>query len=262
VPDARVNSEEVHRTMKTETFVKDVPLDQVLQHTLDGVFVIDQRRRCVFANEAMEKLTGYGAADLTEKECLCSELLDCRDEQGRRLGSLLCPAKIVLDGTGQTVRQKLQIRRKDGSHLWIETIYTAVRGVTAGADLVVAVVRDSTEAKLREQELLAEIASLREGRGELNATVQPASASHAQPPAAQDIAQAVHGAGAAGSDSRPGDNALRLDPLLAQCEREAILRALNAAHGQRNRAAQLMGISRSRLYRRLDALGVDLKART
>jgi DNA-binding NtrC family response regulator len=46
---------------------------------------------------------------------------------------------------------------------------------------------------------------------------------------------------------------------LAQCEREAILRALNAAHGQRNRAAQMMGISRSRLYRRMEALGVDLK---
>jgi transcriptional regulator of acetoin/glycerol metabolism len=48
-----------------------------------------------------------------------------------------------------------------------------------------------------------------------------------------------------------------LDPILADVEREAIRRALRAANWQRNKAAQLMGISRSRLYRRMEALGIN-----
>ncbi len=55
-------------------------------------------------------------------------------------------------------------------------------------------------------------------------------------------------------DSAPS---LRLDAELERIEREVIHRALHAAHGQRNKAADLMGISRSRLYRRMDVLGID-----
>ncbi len=47
-----------------------------------------------------------------------------------------------------------------------------------------------------------------------------------------------------------------LDVLLADIERRAILSALRRAGGQRSRAAKAMGISRSRLYRRMEALGI------
>ena len=46
------------------------------------------------------------------------------------------------------------------------------------------------------------------------------------------------------------------DQALADVERRVILRALREAHGQRSLAAKNMGISRSRLYRRMDALGI------
>jgi len=49
---------------------------------------------------------------------------------------------------------------------------------------------------------------------------------------------------------------VRLDGVLADVERRTILSALRQARGQRSRAAKLMGISRSRLYRRMDALGI------
>ena len=62
----------------------------------------------------------------------------------------------------------------------------------------------------------------------------------------------------------PGDAMakLLLDPYLANVEREAIQRALQSANWQRNKAAELMGISRSRLYRRMEALGIDPNARS
>ncbi len=52
----------------------------------------------------------------------------------------------------------------------------------------------------------------------------------------------------------------RLDDHLETVEREAILNALMSAGGRRSKAAQVMGISRSRLYRRMEALGIDPNA--
>ena len=47
-----------------------------------------------------------------------------------------------------------------------------------------------------------------------------------------------------------------LDDVLASVERRAILTALRRSEGQRSQAAREMGISRSRLYRRMEALGI------
>ena len=49
---------------------------------------------------------------------------------------------------------------------------------------------------------------------------------------------------------------LPLDDVLASVERQAILAALRRAGGQRSQAARAMSISRSRLYRRMEALGI------
>ena len=59
------------------------------------------------------------------------------------------------------------------------------------------------------------------------------------------------------AESRYAGESLLLDPFLNQVEREAICRALRAADGGRKRAAKIMGISRSRLYRRMEALRIN-----
>jgi DNA-binding NtrC family response regulator len=48
-----------------------------------------------------------------------------------------------------------------------------------------------------------------------------------------------------------------LDDILATTERQQIVDALRRAGGQRASAARLLRISRSRLYRRMDALGIE-----
>ena len=48
-----------------------------------------------------------------------------------------------------------------------------------------------------------------------------------------------------------------LDRILTTIEKREILAALRRANGQRTQAARLLGISRSRLYRRMEALGID-----
>lgn len=48
-----------------------------------------------------------------------------------------------------------------------------------------------------------------------------------------------------------------LDRILTTIEKREILEALKRANGQRTMAAKMLGISRSRLYRRMEALGID-----
>ena len=48
-----------------------------------------------------------------------------------------------------------------------------------------------------------------------------------------------------------------LDQVLHHTEKHEIVLALRQAKGQRTLAARLLGISRSRLYRRMEALGID-----
>ena len=48
-----------------------------------------------------------------------------------------------------------------------------------------------------------------------------------------------------------------LDTILNTIERREIVSALKRTNGQRTLAAKELGISRSRLYRRMEALGID-----
>ncbi|MFH1416879.1 MAG: PAS domain S-box protein [Planctomycetota bacterium] len=208
---------------------------RLLSRARDGVFVIDRDRRIVLFNEAMERLTGYTFEEVADKDCLCYDLLECKDEHGRVLSAALCPAKDLLEGTRDSARQRLQIRRKGGTYIHVEIVYSRVADSSDSADYVLGVARDVTDAFGRELDLRREIETLR-GRSD-------------QPAASPDPRQS------AAPQQSTGE--LLLDPLLAHYEREAIMRAMRAANWQRNKAAQLMGISRSRLYRRMEALGID-----
>ncbi len=72
--------------------------------------------------------------------------------------------------------------------------------------------------------------------------------------------EAVNLAGGQTRTAKVGDaEAISLDAILCDTERRAILTALRRARGQRSMAAKYMGISRSRLYRRMEALGIASK---
>lgn len=48
-----------------------------------------------------------------------------------------------------------------------------------------------------------------------------------------------------------------LDDILDKVATREIIGALKRAHGHRTLAAQMLGITRSMLYRKMDALGID-----
>jgi DNA-binding NtrC family response regulator len=108
----------------------------------------------------------------------------------------------------------------------------------------VGIMRDVMEAKMREDEL-REAAT----RSAAHAGDETAAAREGSLGSWTDAEQApsTEGSGNMGP----------LDQILTTIERREILAALNRANGQRTLAARLLGISRSRLYRRMEALGID-----
>lgn len=228
-----------------------VSLDRILSNAADGVFVIDRQKRYVLVNAALERLTGFTANELMTQACACNEATKCKDEYGRYLGGFLCPARSVFDGDAQQALQRMQISRRDGSTLWVETHYSPIRDHAGRIEFVLGLVRDVSDSKAHFDELKAHMSDLRRQISD-----QPRqSAPDLSPPSRQPAS--IGGNHDLNHRSQNSNVSMPLDRVIEEVERREILRALEIAGGQRTHAAKIMGISRSRLYRRLDALGID-----
>ena len=139
-----------------------LPLDQLLGNARDGIFVLDRQRGYVLFNKAFERITGHPADQLIGRQCTCADTLYCQDDYGRSLSGVLCPAKALFDGNRGTARQRMNIQQPDGTRVWIETVYTPVLDPDGRVEYVLGIVRDASEAKEKEDELLSEMARLRD----------------------------------------------------------------------------------------------------
>ena len=72
----------------------------------------------------------------------------------------------------------------------------------------------------------------------------------------QDLPEVIHLATEAGAAARRPQEKIVLDAFLAEIEKELIERALRRAKGNKAKAARMLGISRARLHRRLEQLGL------
>lgn len=227
-----------------------VSLDRILSNAADGVFVIDRRKRYVLVNDALERLTGFARHELMTQACSCRKIIQCQDEHARNLGGFLCPARSVFEGDTSQALQRMQISRRDGRTVWVETHYSPIRDHTGQIEFVLGMVRDVSESKAHMDELKAHMADLRRQLGESNRPI-----ADSEKPGGDSIPASCERDALPCPTSSTGS--VPLDRILEDVERREILRALDAAGGKRTLAAQIMGISRSRLYRRLDALGLD-----
>lgn len=71
-----------------------------------------------------------------------------------------------------------------------------------------------------------------------------------------DLPDEIHGAVTADAHPARMDEPIVLDDFLAGIEKEVIMRALKRAKGNKTRAAQLLGVNRARLHRRLEYFGL------
>jgi PAS domain S-box-containing protein len=137
-------------------------LESVMESTQDGVFVLDDQQRFVFVNRAFQTLTGLESDDVLSSTHSCSDLLECRDGQGRILSAGLCPAKQISEGKPGAVRQLLRISSRNGRERWVETVYTPLRKDGGEPGHVIGIMRDATESRTREERWEKTLQELRE----------------------------------------------------------------------------------------------------
>ncbi|MCK6455051.1 MAG: sigma 54-interacting transcriptional regulator [Phycisphaerae bacterium] len=136
--------------------------DRILESTVEGVFVLDRELRFVYFNAGCERITGYSRADVLGSICGCGEIVECHDRHERSLTGALCPAKHLLHrDSSTTIRQEMRVTRKDGTTVWIETDYSPLFDRDGKPELIIGVMRDVSDRRAQEDELIATAASLR-----------------------------------------------------------------------------------------------------
>jgi PAS domain S-box-containing protein len=209
-------------------------LDHAFRSARDGIFVLDRDRHLVLFSAGCERITGRQKYELIEAQCICGHWRAEGPDDGQHETGAHCPVRSILDGDLATARKCGCLRREDGSHTAIETTYSPVLDDEGDVEFVLGIMRDVTPALPERDELDRRALA---DRRQLNSGL-----SAARPPSDP-------------ADRNPGD-APPLDTRLNEVERSEILLALDRARGQRTRAARILGISRSRLYRRMDVLGI------
>jgi PAS domain S-box-containing protein len=228
--------------MSANIDASEITLSDVLRHAVDGMFVIDRNRHVVLFSEGCESITGTDRASVLGTPCACHDVVDCRDEQGRVLSGPLCPSAGIFEHKIASARQRMSIHHRDGRRVWVETTYSPMYDSGGGVACVVGIMRDITEARDKEQDLRrAAEAGIPPGVGDASILADDAS-----------TVAAEHG-----NQPQGGSNLGPLDRILTAIEGREIISALKRAKGQRTLAARTLGISRSRLYRRMEALGID-----
>lgn len=140
--------------MPQTNFMGSVPPAQTLWNSCDSMMVIDQKRRVVAINPAMEQLTGCRNEEVFGR-VECGLLLACRDGHGCRMikKSCECPGLKVMEEDKPIRSTEYTIRDALGRRRAVEASYTPIsfQGEPRGA---LVVLRDVTQ-KRRRQRVLA-----------------------------------------------------------------------------------------------------------
>lgn len=87
-------------------------LEDVIDSTEDGVYFVDQNRTITQWNKAAERITGYSAAKILNRQCQ-DNILYHIDGEGRPLCLVGCPLYATL-GDGEKRTAEVFLRHKDG----------------------------------------------------------------------------------------------------------------------------------------------------
>jgi len=138
--DLRERKEREERIREQQEF-----LEVVLNSLTDGVYLVDDQRRIVWANEAMERLTGYSRQELVGRpiSSLVSPEHDALAQEMRRR---------KLRGEARVTRYEVEFITKDGRRLPVE-IHSALLCGREGAGVAVAIARDISERRLMQERL-------------------------------------------------------------------------------------------------------------
>jgi PAS domain S-box-containing protein len=132
--------------------LRDMVARLVLDTTNEGIWLIDAQARTTFVNNATAQLLGY-----TEDEMIGMHIFEFMAEQRRPIAQ----KNLVQRQQGVEDRQEVELRRKDGTFVWVIASANPVydrEGRYAGA---LALLGDLTKQKHGEERLRAELEDLK-----------------------------------------------------------------------------------------------------
>lgn len=131
-----------------------MPVPEILWLSCDGMMVIDEHRRIVAMNPALERLTGHQAPHVVGKS-VCGVLYDCHDLQGcplmDRPGE--CPGLRAMARFEPVPEARYTILTAAGTRRTVSASYTPVQLKPGRPIWALVVMRDITRQHRREQAL-------------------------------------------------------------------------------------------------------------
>jgi len=122
-------------------------LDALIEHSADGVMIIDSRWRITTFNQTMEQLTGWPREEAIGRPC--AEVLGIRSPQGVNICLVDCPLQRNPPQSNPLVEGWITTR--DGRRLYVQSRYAVQRGPSGEFAGALANVRDITEQKIEEE---------------------------------------------------------------------------------------------------------------
>ena len=122
-------------------------LDALIEHSADGVMIIDARWRITTFNATMERLSGWPRAEAIGRPC--AEVLAITSPQGVNICLVDCPLQRTPLDDNPLVEGWVTAR--DGRRIYVQSRYAVQRGPHGEFLGALANVRDVTEQKIEEE---------------------------------------------------------------------------------------------------------------
>ncbi len=126
--------------------------DIALQYLNDGVFIFDKDRKIVLFNPACEKIVGISKEEIIKNDYNCLDIFNCHSSDGLCL--TICPGLDLFEERRSRIAREYLIKTKDGKEKWVITNYSIIKSWNDKIEYVVGVMRDITEEKMFNAELV------------------------------------------------------------------------------------------------------------
>ncbi len=123
-----------------------------LRHLNDGVFVFDKDRKVILFNPACEQIVGFSKKEIAENEFNCLDIFNCHSSDILCLA--ICPGLELIEGKRTKIAREYLIKTKDGKQKRVITNYSIIKGKNDVVEYVVGVMRDITEEKMFNEEMV------------------------------------------------------------------------------------------------------------
>lgn len=162
-------------------------LFQILAHTADGAFVIDEDHTIIYWNEAAQEILGYTSDEVVGQSCY--DILRGQDDKGRLICRYHCSVVMTALKGGVVTDYDTCTHTKAGEERWINVSIIIVPASNNDTPpLIVHLFRDATQKKKNEQ-FINQILNATE---HLRETATPTVTPPAAQPNAQDLTEREH----------------------------------------------------------------------